>query len=91
MSQRVLAKRAGVPQASVSRIERGVVSPSVDMLERLLAECGLEIDVAPKAGEGVDRTLIDEQLKLSPRTRILAAENQWRGALALRDAARRPQ
>lgn len=89
LSQRGLAGRAGVPQASVSRIERGVVSPSVDMLDRLLKQCGLEVDVAQKAGDGVDGTLIDERLKLSPRDRILAAEDEWRGALALREAAQR--
>jgi transcriptional regulator with XRE-family HTH domain len=91
ISQRKLASRAKVPQASVSRIERGVVSPSVDTLDRLLKECGFEVDVAPKASEGVDRTLIVERLKLSPRHRVLASENEWRGALALRDAVRRNQ
>jgi transcriptional regulator with XRE-family HTH domain len=89
LSQRALASRAGVPQASVSRIEREVVSPSVDMLDRLLKECGLEVEVARWDTEGVDRTLIAERLKLSPRLRILAAEDEWRGAIALRDAARR--
>lgn len=89
VSQRELAKRAGVPQATVSRIEREVVSPSVDTLDRLLKECGFEVEVARWDTEGVDRTLIAERLKLSPLDRILAAENEWRGAVALRDAARR--
>jgi transcriptional regulator with XRE-family HTH domain len=91
LSQRALAGRAGVPQASVSRIEREVVSPSVDMLDRLLKECGLEVEAARWDREGVDRTLIAERLKLSPRLRILAAEDEWRAAIALRDAARRSQ
>ena len=78
-----------MPQATVSRIERGVVSPSVDTLDRLLKQCGFEVEVAPWDERGVDRTLIIEQLRQSPRQRILTAENQWRGALALRDAARR--
>lgn len=89
MSQRALAKRAGVPQATVSRIEREVVSPSVDTLDRLLKQCGFEVEVSSWDIEAVDRTLIAERLKLSPLERILAAENEWRGAMALRDAARR--
>jgi transcriptional regulator with XRE-family HTH domain len=89
ISQRKLAAQAGVPQSSVARIEREVVSPSVDTLDRLLKECGFEVEVARWDTEGVDRTLIAERLKLSPLDRILAAENEWRGAVALRDAARR--
>jgi transcriptional regulator with XRE-family HTH domain len=89
MSQRALAKRARVPQATVSRIERQVVSPSVDTLDNLLKECGFEVEVARWDVEAVDRTLITERLKLSPLERVLAAENEWRGAMALRDAARR--
>jgi transcriptional regulator with XRE-family HTH domain len=89
MSQRALAKRAEMHQATVSRIERGVVSPSIDTLDTLLKECGFEVEVATWDREGVDRTLIADQLKLSPRNRILSAENQWRGGLALRNAARR--
>lgn len=80
-----------MPQATVSRIEREVVSPTVDTLDRLLKECGFEVEVARWDTERVDRTLIVERLKLSPLQRILAAENEWRGAIALRDAARRGQ
>jgi transcriptional regulator with XRE-family HTH domain len=36
MSQRELARRAGVPNSSVSMIEQGRVSPSVETLTRLL-------------------------------------------------------
>jgi transcriptional regulator with XRE-family HTH domain len=88
-SQRGLAKRAGVPQATVSRIERGVVSPSVDTLDKLLKECGFEVEVARWDIEGVDRTLIIDRLKLSPVDRVHAAENEWRGAMAFKDAGRR--
>jgi transcriptional regulator with XRE-family HTH domain len=89
LSQRELARRTGVPQASVSRIERGLVSPSADMLERLLRECGLEIEAVPRPGEGVDRTMIVDRLRLSPKERILAAEQEWRGAQALVRAVRK--
>ena len=89
LSQRALAKQAEMPQATVSRIERAVVSPSVDTIDRLLKECGFEVEVATWDPEGVDRTLIVERLELAPRKRVLEAENEWRGALALRNAAQR--
>ena len=40
MSQRALAELAGTRQAAISRIERGLVSPSVDTLERIVAAMG---------------------------------------------------
>ena len=40
MSQRELAELAGTRQAAISRIERGLVSPSVDTLERIVAAMG---------------------------------------------------
>lgn len=69
MSQRELARRAGVPQPSISRIERGVVSPSFDTLERLVRACGMEIEAIERPGRGVDVTLIDQMLAMSPADR----------------------
>jgi transcriptional regulator with XRE-family HTH domain len=40
MSQRELAELAGTRQVAISRIERGLVSPSVETLERLVAAMG---------------------------------------------------
>lgn len=45
LSQERLARRAGTTQAVVSRIERGVSSPSIEMLQRLLGAMGWELDV----------------------------------------------
>ena len=49
MSQRELAELAGTRQAAISRIERGLVSPSVDTLERIVAAMGerLVMSTAP--------------------------------------------
>ena len=43
MSQRALAKRAGVPSSSVSLIENDKVSPSVSSLKRLLDALGVSL------------------------------------------------
>jgi transcriptional regulator with XRE-family HTH domain len=89
MSQRELARRVGLTQASVSRIERGVVSPTVATLDRLLRECGWEVDAVRRHGEGVDRTLIQERLRLKPGGRIREGEIEWEEIDALRRAAQR--
>lgn len=86
LSQRELGRRAKTPQATVSRVERGVVSPTVDTLERLLRQCGAELTVAVRPGDGVDRTLIRERLRLSPGQRIREAEREWGETEAFRRA-----
>jgi transcriptional regulator with XRE-family HTH domain len=89
LSQRELARRAGQPQASVSRIERGVVSPTVDTLDRLLRECGWEVEALRRRGEGVDRTLIQQRLRMTPRQRIRQGEIEWEEVDAFRRAGER--
>ena len=44
MTQRQLAAKAGIPQESIARIEKGRVDPRVGTLDRLLEACefGLE-------------------------------------------------
>jgi transcriptional regulator with XRE-family HTH domain len=43
LDQAALARRAGTTQAYVSRVERGVVSPSLETLARLLHAMGLRM------------------------------------------------
>lgn len=78
MSQRKLAAAAGVPQATVGRIEAGMVSPRADTLVALLRATGHELDVAPRLGDGVDRSLIRDRLKLSREERIRLAVEEAR-------------
>lgn len=40
LSQQALATAAGVPQAEISRIERGVSNPTISTLERILKALG---------------------------------------------------
>jgi transcriptional regulator with XRE-family HTH domain len=90
LSQRELARRCGIPQPSISRIERGVVSPTVDTLERLLRACGMELEPVDRPREDdVDRTLIWESLKLTPGERARQAVLDWRRLEAFRQAPQR--
>ena len=73
MSQRQLAAAAGVPQATVGRIEAGTVSPRANTVSRLLRATGHELAVEPRLGIGVDRSLIRDRLRLTPAERIQRA------------------
>ncbi len=84
MSQRDLARSAGVSQPAIARIERGAVSPGIDTLERLLASAGATLEIATKRGAGVDRTLIREALERSAEERIVAAGLAGRNLAAWR-------
>ena len=82
LTQRQLAALSGVPQPAIARIERGGVVPRLDTLDRLLAVTGNTIEVVPRLGAGVDRSLIREQRRLSPEERL---DRAGRAARALSD------
>lgn len=71
LTQAQLAARARTSQAAISRLERGLVSPSVATLAELLDLMGEELvlDATP-IDYGIDKTLIREQLKKTPEERL---------------------
>jgi transcriptional regulator with XRE-family HTH domain len=76
LTQRQLAERARMPQATVGRIESGQITPRVDTLENLLRAAGIELTPSPRPGRGVDRSQITELLRLTPKQRLeLAAQD----------------
>jgi hypothetical protein len=77
LSQRELARRAGVAQPVLSRIERGHASPRFETLDRLLRACGRGLELVERPGLGVDRTLIRARLRLSPGQRARLAAREW--------------
>ncbi len=71
LTQEQLAARASTSQAAISRIERGLVSPTVETLARLLDLMHEELALdAREVDYGHDRTLYDQVLPLSPAERI---------------------
>jgi transcriptional regulator with XRE-family HTH domain len=71
LTQAQLAARARTSQAAISRIERGLVSPSVATLAELLDLMGEELTLeASPIDYGIDKTLIQENLKRTPEERI---------------------
>jgi transcriptional regulator with XRE-family HTH domain len=50
LDQRALARRAGTSQGQISKIERGVVSPSIATVERLLGVMGERLQLSAVPG-----------------------------------------
>jgi transcriptional regulator with XRE-family HTH domain len=83
-SQRQLAAAAHVPQPAISRIERGVVAPSLETLDRLVRACGMELQALEQPGVGLDRSLIAERLAMTPGERARRAALEWERTAAFR-------
>lgn len=84
LTQRELARLSEIPQPAISRIERGVVSPTIDTLDRLVRACGMGLHVLDAAGEGLDRTLIRERLRMTTGERARRAAVEWNRTAAFR-------
>jgi transcriptional regulator with XRE-family HTH domain len=83
-----LAARADVAQSVIARLEAGRVNPRVDTLTHLLRACGWDLELAPRHGEGLDRSAIRRLRRLSPRERLRAAAADAAGIASLERAAR---
>lgn len=71
VTQAQLAARARTSQAAISRIERSLVSPTVETAARLLDLLGEDLRLSAEPIEyGHDRTLLRENLLLKPEERI---------------------
>jgi transcriptional regulator with XRE-family HTH domain len=78
LSQRGLAARSGIAQPAIARIESGAAKPRVDTLDRLLAACGVDLELARRLGAGVDRSQIRALLRLDPAERLRLATQEAR-------------
>lgn len=89
MTQRQLAAKAGIPQESIARIERGRVDPRVGTLDRLLEACEFGLEAMPRLGIGIDRPQIRERLDLSPARRLERAAREDQMFVEFRRTLRR--
>jgi hypothetical protein len=78
-----------VPQPAIAAIESGRQDPRFETLLALVESCGQELAALPRPGEGVDRSLIREQLRLTPEQRLRAAGENAENLTRLPNAARR--
>ncbi|HUG30528.1 MAG TPA: helix-turn-helix domain-containing protein [Candidatus Limnocylindria bacterium] len=70
LTQRELAARAGIPQETIARIEKGRVDPRVGTLDRLLEACEFGLEAMPRLGIGIDRTQFARLLRATPAERL---------------------
>lgn len=89
LTQRELARRAKIPQPTIAAIETGRQDPRYATLSRLLRACGVELDYAPRLGDGIDRSLIVQQLRLNATERAQRAAHAARAVADLVRNARR--
>ncbi len=83
MSQSALARRTGIPQPAISRIERGWEAPSVERFQRLIAGLGLRLDpsLVPLATQRGDPRHREAVSRMTPGERIEQAA-AWSGFTA---------
>lgn len=89
ISQRRLALRARTSQDAISRIERGVESPTLERLAHLLAVLGerLELDAVPlveeaEGGDDAARLTARERLREAASWNLVASKLEIAGAQA---------
>jgi transcriptional regulator with XRE-family HTH domain len=71
LTQAQLAARAQTSQAAISRIERDLVSPSVELLARLIDLMGEELELqAHPVPVSVNMEVLTENLQIDPEDRI---------------------
>jgi transcriptional regulator with XRE-family HTH domain len=89
LSQRRLALRAGTTQAAVSRIERGLVSPTFTTLRELMLAMGEEPALtARRLPTDWDPAHMTSTLQRTPEERLALAISWNRTAARLADAGR---
>jgi transcriptional regulator with XRE-family HTH domain len=87
LSQRSLARRAGTTQAAVSRIERGLTTPTWETVRALLLAMGYEPDLGTKRLPGRwDPLHLDAARARTPAERMQLAMSANRLAGRMRSA-----
>jgi transcriptional regulator with XRE-family HTH domain len=89
ITQAELARRLGITQPSVARLERAGDEVTVATLQRALNAMGHRLELkAEKRPSSVDETLLIETLKLTPEQRLQRFEREYANVRRFALAAR---
>lgn len=88
-TQAELARRAGVPQSTIGRIESGARTPSTALLERLVRAAGFELRAGLGEPDPGTDSLFERALRRTPSARLADATRAARFALRGRRAMRK--
>jgi transcriptional regulator with XRE-family HTH domain len=90
LTQAQLARRLGVSQAAVAKLERPHANPTIATLEHALGAVGRRLVLSTEPiRRGVDETLVFEQLRLTPQQRLEQLESMYRWGRELQLAGAR--
>jgi transcriptional regulator with XRE-family HTH domain len=92
LTQAELARRLGISQAAVAKLERPTANPTIATLEAALRGAGRQLVLGTEPlKRGIDETLVFEQLRLSPEQRLAQLERmyEWGRELTLAGAKAR--
>jgi transcriptional regulator with XRE-family HTH domain len=78
LTQVELARRLGISQAAVAKLEGPNANPTVTTLESALRGVGQQLVLTTQPlKRGIDETLVFEQLRLSPEQRLTQLERMY--------------
>jgi transcriptional regulator with XRE-family HTH domain len=90
LTQADLARRLGMSQPAIVKLERPGANPTVRTLDRVLRATGHHLELsAPAWSPGIDESLIRKQLELPPVERLRQLERQSAGMRRLAIAGAR--
>ena len=70
LTQQGLAERAGTTQSAIARYEAARSLPNIDTLHRILAACGLRLELRAVRVDAASYSQLEESLKLTPKERV---------------------
>ncbi|HLM87156.1 MAG TPA: helix-turn-helix domain-containing protein [Solirubrobacteraceae bacterium] len=78
LTQAELARRLGVSQAAVAKLEGTRANPTIATLKHALRGAGRKLTLTTEPlARGIDETLVIEQLRLTPDQRLAQLESMY--------------